>query len=55
MLGLSGLADAKRIFNELAAHGTVNIPLQETFWALRFGRVTDQFGISWETNCERPQ
>ena len=28
--------------------------LQETFWALRFGMVTDRFGIPWMINCEKP-
>jgi PhnB protein len=53
LLGISDLADAERIFNALAENGTVNMPLQETFWALRFGAVTDQFGIPWEINCEK--
>jgi PhnB protein len=28
--------------------------LQETFWAAKFGMLTDQFGISWMINCEKP-
>jgi PhnB protein len=32
------------------------MPLQETFWSLRFGSVTDQFGIPWAINCaQAPQ
>jgi PhnB protein len=27
--------------------------LQKTFWAARFGMVTDQFGIPWMINCEK--
>ena len=30
------------------------MPIQETFWALRFGVLTDQFGTAWMINCERP-
>ena len=30
------------------------MPLQETFWALRFGVLTDRFAIPWTINCERP-
>jgi PhnB protein len=37
--------DAERIYNTLAEDGTVAVPLQETFWALRYGWVTDRFGI----------
>lgn len=29
------------------------MPLQETFWALRFGMVVDRFGIPWMINCEK--
>jgi PhnB protein len=30
------------------------MPVQETFWALRFGVLVDQFGIPWIINCEKP-
>jgi PhnB protein len=46
-------ADAERIFNALAEEGTVQIPIAETFWALRFGKVVDRFGIPWLINCEQ--
>ena len=52
---LSDPAEAERIFNALAVKGTVQMPLQETFWALRFGVVVDRFGIPWEINCEKPK
>ncbi len=44
--------DAERVFHALAEHGTVKMPMQETFWALRFGVLVDQFGIPWSINCE---
>lgn len=43
--------DAERLFTELAAGGTVRMPVQETFWAVRFGVLTDRFGIPWAINC----
>jgi PhnB protein len=43
--------DAERLFNELEAGGTVRMSLQETFWAVRFGLLTDRFGIPWAINC----
>jgi PhnB protein len=43
---------AERVFQALAEHGTVGMPLQKTFWARRFGSVVDQFGIPWAINCE---
>ena len=46
------IAEAERIFNELAANGTVVMPLEKTFWAERFGMVVDRFGVPWLINCE---
>ena len=43
--------DTERIFNTLAENGTVRMPLQETFWATRFGVLVDRFGIPWMVNC----
>jgi PhnB protein len=45
--------DAERIFADLAEGGTVQMPLQQTFWAARFGVLTDRFGIPWAINCEK--
>jgi PhnB protein len=53
-LGIDQPAEAERIFNALAENGTVQMPLQETFWALRFGTLVDRFGVPWMVNCERP-
>ena len=53
LLGIKDVADADRIFNALAENGKIQMPLQETFWALRFGQVIDQFGIPWAINCEK--
>jgi PhnB protein len=44
-------AEAERIFGALAQNGTVPMPLQETFWAARFGVLVDQYGVSWEVQC----
>ena len=46
-------AEAERIFNALADGGTVQMPLEETFWAARFGMVVDRFGIPWMVNCDK--
>ena len=46
-------AAADRIFQSLAENGVVQTPLQETFWALRFGALVDQFGTPWAINCEK--
>ena len=46
--------DADRVFQALSEKGSVQMPIQKTFWALRFGMLTDQFGIPWMINCEAP-
>jgi PhnB protein len=46
-------SEAERIYHALAEGGSVEMPLQETFWAIRFGMVVDRFGIPWMVNCER--
>jgi len=45
--------EAERKFHALAENGTVQMPLQETFWSVRFGMVVDRFGIPWMVNCEQ--
>ncbi len=44
---------AERVFGTLAENATrVDMSLQETFWAKRFGTLVDQFGVPWSINCE---
>jgi PhnB protein len=52
-LGVDEPKEADRIFNALAEKGKVTMPIQETFWARRFGMLTDQFGTPWMINCEK--
>lgn len=44
-------AEAERLFSALSEDGTVQMPIQQTFWAARFGMVVDRFGIPWMVNC----
>jgi len=37
----------------LSEKGTVQMPIQETFWARRFGMLVAQFGTPWMINCEK--
>jgi PhnB protein len=30
------------------------MPLEETFWAPRFGMVVDRFGVPWLVSAEEP-
>jgi PhnB protein len=54
-IGLSDPQEAERIFHGLAEGGAVQVPLQTTFWAARFGMLVDRFGIPWMINCEGRQ
>ncbi len=42
--------EAEKFFNALGEKGNIDLPLQETFFAIRFGMLTDQFGIKWMVN-----
>ena len=53
-LQLKDVAKAERIFNALAENGKVQMPFQQTFWAVRFGMLVDRFGTPWMINCEQP-
>ena len=50
----TSIEEAERLFAALAEGGAVLMPLAETFWADRFGMVTDRFGTPWMINCETP-
>lgn len=43
-------AEAERIFNGLAAGGTIEMPLADMFWGDYFGSLTDKFGVCWMIN-----
>ena len=51
---LTDAAEAERIFKGLSEGGKVRMPMAETFWAVRFGMVTDRYGIPWMINCGKP-
>ena len=48
-------ADAEQIFKALSEKGAVGMPMQQTFFAVRFGMVVDQFGTPWMITCEAAQ
>jgi PhnB protein len=52
-IGLHDIKEAERIFSALSENATVTMALGETFWAHRFGMLTDRFGIPWMVNVER--
>jgi PhnB protein len=50
-LQTSSIEEAEHIYRELAKGGRLLMPLEETFWAARFGMVVDRFGVPWMINC----
>jgi PhnB protein len=52
-LGTNDPREAERVFHALSESGTVQMPIQKTFWAVRFGMLVDQFGTPWMINCEQ--
>jgi PhnB protein len=54
MANAEDAAHAERLFRVLSEGGTVSMPIQETFWAYRFGMCTDRFGTPWMVNCAKP-
>ena len=47
-------SEAERIFYALAEQGSVMMPMEQTFWAKRFGMLVDRFGTPWMINCDQP-
>ena len=45
-------AEAKPIFEALAAGGRVTMALQKTFWSDAFGMLVDRFGTPWMFNTD---
>lgn len=43
-------AEARRLFDALAADGHVEMPLQETEWAETYGICADKYGVQWMVN-----
>ena len=40
-------AEVHRVFAALAEGGSVDMPVEATFWSAAFGAVKDKFGVSW--------
>jgi len=47
-------SEAERVFSALSDGGKILMPMEETFFASRFGQVRDRFGMNWMILRERP-
>ena len=45
---VAGPAEAERIFHALTENGTVQMPMEQTLGAVRFGLCVDRFGVPWD-------
>jgi PhnB protein len=52
---VSSIDEAERIYSLLSDGGQIFMPMQETFFAFRFGMLRDKFGTSWMILHERPR
>jgi len=54
-LAVDSIDEAERIYALLSDGGQIFMPMQETFFAFRFGMLRDKFGTSWMILHERPR
>jgi PhnB protein len=54
-LTVESVAEAERVWALLSDGGDIYMPMEETFFAQRFGQLRDQFGTSWMVMCLKPQ
>ncbi|MFQ3786298.1 VOC family protein [Halomonas sp. A29] len=54
-VGVDSVQEAERLFNALADNASVQMPLEETFWAHRFGMLTDRYGVAWMINYDKEE
>lgn len=46
-------SETRHIYKGLSEGGTINMPLEKTFWAELYSHFTDKFGINWAINFEK--
>ncbi len=49
-INLPTVEQGQDVFDKLADGGEVSMPFAPTFWAEKFGMVTDKYGIHWGVN-----
>ena len=54
-IGCENVEELEKVFSALSEKGKITMALQDTFWGARFGMLTDQFGIQWMFNFEKPK
>jgi PhnB protein len=54
-LTVDSAPEAERIWALLSQGGQIFMPMEETFFATRFGQLRDRFGTSWMILAMKPQ
>jgi PhnB protein len=54
-LTVDSAAEAERIWALLSEGGQIFMPIEETFFATRFGQLRDRFGTSWMILAQTPE
>lgn len=54
-LTVDSAAEAEHVWALLADGGQIYMPMEETFFATRFGQLRDQFGTSWMIMALKPR
>ena len=54
MVPCDSVPQIEKLFTAFSENGKISMPLQETFWALRYGSLTDRFGVNWMFNLDKP-
>lgn len=52
LLHVDSAEDAERIYGAFLEGGEATMPMERTFWAERFGMVTDRYGTPWMVKYE---
>jgi len=52
-LHFSDLDKIDRVYKALSEGGKAIMPMQETYWAKRFGMLIDKYGITWMFNMDK--
>jgi PhnB protein len=53
-LAVDSSEEAERVFKLLSESGEIFMPMEETFFAHRFGMLRDRFGTSWMILHQKP-
>ena len=54
-MGANEPSDADAMFEKMSEGASIIMPIQETYWAQRFGMLIDKFGVNWMFNCDKPE